>query len=100
MSPSRLIAALRTPRSGPRTTGGRRAIAYLEKDPAERPQDALELSRRLTGVEVGAPWTEQQAAEWWQARLPHSEPPAAGGRTVALKMNRLGWEIPASRRVR
>jgi serine/threonine protein kinase len=53
-------------------------LTCLEKDPAQRPQDALELSRRLT-ASVDAPWTDDQAAEWWQARLPHSEAPALPG---------------------
>ena len=48
-------------------------LSCLEKDPAQRPQDALELSRRLTGCDVGAPWTEEQAGQWWQARLPRCE---------------------------
>jgi len=54
-------------------------LSCLEKDPAQRPQDALELSRRLTASDVDAPWTDDQAAEWWQARLPHSEAPALPG---------------------
>ena len=51
-------------------------LSCLEKDPARRPQDALVLSRRLTACEVDAPWTEDEAARWWQVRLPHSEAPA------------------------
>ncbi|HTD71764.1 MAG TPA: hypothetical protein VK647_15055 [Gemmatimonadales bacterium] len=51
-------------------------LSCLEKDPARRPQDALELARRLAECDVEAPWTEEQAGQWWQARLPRGEAPS------------------------
>jgi serine/threonine-protein kinase len=45
-------------------------LACLEKDPAERPQDAEELARRLASCEVGQPWTREAAATWWRSHLP------------------------------
>jgi len=51
-------------------------LACLEKDPARRPQDALELSRRLSGCEIEAPWTEADARLWWETHLPRSERPS------------------------
>jgi serine/threonine-protein kinase len=46
-------------------------MSCLAKDPAERPQTARELSRRLTAVcEAGAAWTEDRAREWWAERQP------------------------------
>ncbi len=51
----------------------------LRKDPAQRPADAVELDRRLAAIEAkhGA-WTQEQAARWWRAHLPH----LAGSRTL------------------
>jgi serine/threonine-protein kinase len=44
----------------------------LAKDPDARPASALELDRRLAGIEarIGA-WTPERAEQWWRARLPH-----------------------------
>ena len=54
-------------------------LSCLEKDPAQRPQDALELSHRLIGCEFDAPWTEEEAARWWQAHLPQHNRSAVDG---------------------
>src|SRR6266705_6212074 len=43
-------------------------LSCLEKDPARRPQAALELSRRLSGCEIDTSWTEEEAADWWRVR--------------------------------
>ena len=40
-------------------------LACLAKDPAERPQTARELARRLSTVELKAEWSEERAREWW-----------------------------------
>ena len=39
-------------------------LACLAKDPKDRVQSALELSRMLAAVET-APWGEEEAARWW-----------------------------------
>jgi len=45
-------------------------MACLAKQPADRPQTARELSRRLAEVECASAWTEDRAREWWTERQP------------------------------
>jgi len=40
-------------------------LSCLAKDPANRPQSARELSRRLAEVEGASAWTQDRAREWW-----------------------------------
>ncbi|MDP2470839.1 MAG: serine/threonine-protein kinase [Candidatus Palauibacterales bacterium] len=40
-------------------------LACLAKDPADRPQTARELARRLDAVGLEAEWTEERARQWW-----------------------------------
>ena len=42
-------------------------LECLSKEPADRPQTAGDLARRLGDIR-GARWTQEQAAEWWGAR--------------------------------
>jgi hypothetical protein len=42
----------------------------LAKDPADRPQSARELSRRLAEVELANAWTEDRARDWWTTNQP------------------------------
>jgi serine/threonine protein kinase len=42
----------------------------LAKDPAERPQTAREVSRRLAEIGGLEPWTEERARAWWQMHQP------------------------------
>jgi serine/threonine-protein kinase len=48
-------------------------LACLEKDPASRPPDTDRLMKMLSTCEVGAPWTEARAREWWGLHLPDSQ---------------------------
>ena len=47
-------------------------LACLAKDPAQRPQTATELSRRLADVEGAERWSAATARTWWDAHLPVS----------------------------
>jgi serine/threonine-protein kinase len=40
-------------------------LSCLEKDPAERPQSAAELSQRLQTCQSMGEWTEAHARRWW-----------------------------------
>jgi hypothetical protein len=48
----------------------RLVLACLAKDPAQRPQSARELSRRLAELECASAWTQDRAQEWWVRHLP------------------------------
>ncbi|MGB5528112.1 MAG: serine/threonine-protein kinase, partial [Gemmatimonadota bacterium] len=45
-------------------------LACLSKNPAERPQTARELARRLGTIELEAEWTEDRARAWWALHQP------------------------------
>jgi PAS domain S-box-containing protein len=42
-------------------------LACLDKDPARRPQSALELRSYLRMIPLATPWTEERADGWWRA---------------------------------
>ncbi len=52
-------------------------LRCLEKNPANRPQSAGELSAALAACVVGAPWTHARAREWWEL---HGPPEESGAR--------------------
>ena len=47
-------------------------LACLAKDPAQRPQTATELSRRLADMAGAERWNVATARTWWNAHLPVS----------------------------
>jgi serine/threonine-protein kinase len=48
-------------------------IDCLAKDPADRPQSAAALDRRLADCELPQPWTPADAAAWWSLHRPIPE---------------------------
>ncbi|MCC7537170.1 MAG: serine/threonine protein kinase [Deltaproteobacteria bacterium] len=49
-------------------------LEMLEKAPADRPADALEVLRRLSAIELDDPWTEHDGDAWWQTHQPQARP--------------------------
>ena len=45
----------------------------LAKDPADRPQSAKDLARRLAAIGGIEPWTEERARAWWEMNRPEIE---------------------------
>ncbi len=45
-------------------------LACLAKDPADRPQSAAELLRRLDAIPVTAAWNQERAERWWRLHVP------------------------------
>jgi eukaryotic-like serine/threonine-protein kinase len=45
-------------------------LACLAKLPAERPQSARELLRRLDAIDFGRTWTDDRARAWWAEHEP------------------------------
>ena len=54
----------------------------LAKEPADRPQSASELSRRLGAIAGGDAWTAERACAWWEMHQP-ADPHADGTRTAS-----------------
>jgi eukaryotic-like serine/threonine-protein kinase len=45
-------------------------LACLAKDPAERPQSARTLTRKLDEVPLDGAWNQERAEAWWRQHLP------------------------------
>jgi serine/threonine-protein kinase len=45
-------------------------LSCLEKDPARRPQSIDRLAELLRSCDVGDPWTEEAARNWWELHMP------------------------------
>ncbi|HWI18738.1 MAG TPA: serine/threonine-protein kinase, partial [Vicinamibacterales bacterium] len=43
-------------------------MACLAKEPADRPQTARELARRLAAIPGASDWTQERAAMWWRSQ--------------------------------
>lgn len=47
-------------------------LACLAKRREDRPADAAELARRLDACQVGEPWSDARARNWWDTNAPES----------------------------
>jgi len=45
-------------------------MACLEKDPANRPQDADALAEALAATSTSGSWTQEHARQWWDQHHP------------------------------
>jgi serine/threonine-protein kinase len=61
----------------------RLVLDLLAKKPAERPQSAMEVSRRLAAMDI-EPWTEEKAAQWWSERVPGNGKPGEPAKTTLV----------------
>ena len=60
-------------------------LRCLAKDPAERPATAGELAAALGQLDVGNPWTDEDARGWWDAHVAKGAPaPAESEPTITL----------------
>jgi serine/threonine-protein kinase len=59
-------------------------LTCLEKDPANRPATAEELSSRLAACEVAEPWTPERAREWWTMNMAAGPPVSPTSETALV----------------
>jgi hypothetical protein len=60
-------------------------LQCLAKDPAARPPTAGDLAVELERVDVGNPWTDEDARAWWDAHIEKGAPmPAESEPTITL----------------
>jgi serine/threonine-protein kinase len=48
-------------------------MACLAKDPDQRPQSVMELSRMLEQCKLELPWNQTQAIGWWDSHIPQQQ---------------------------
>jgi serine/threonine-protein kinase len=60
-------------------------LACLDKDPAKRPESAVELWRRLGDVALTTQWSSDQAELWWREHLPQSAGPVRADSSGDIK---------------
>ncbi len=67
-------------------------LKLLEKDPANRPRSAQELSRLLRSLVDIPRWSKEQAMEWWQTNLPETAATVVS-ETSADKLEPVGAQL-------
>ncbi len=71
----------------------RLVLDCLAKDPSARPESAEALSARLAAVPLARPWTEMDAARWWDAHQPSAmsaNAPALGSAAAHIDAQHTG----------
>ncbi len=64
----------------------------LEKDPALRPQSAVELAGELRRTQLASAWTVEDSAAWWRRNGALAEtarsnaPPRSGPRSMTARV--------------
>jgi eukaryotic-like serine/threonine-protein kinase len=73
-------------------------LACLAKQPEDRPQNALELSRLLAAAVPREGWSEERAHRWWDLHHPQSnwEQPVESDHRILTKTMETVWEPGAT----
>jgi serine/threonine-protein kinase len=80
-----IVAHVQTPPSPPSGASemaipealDRIVLDCLAKDPDARPQSAEALAARLASIQFERPWTQADAARWWERHRPRLETPSS-----------------------
>ncbi len=68
-------------------------LKLLEKDPANRPRSAQELSRLLRSLVDVPRWTKEQAMDWWHTNLPETAATVVAADASADKLEPVGAQL-------
>ena len=73
-------------------------LSCLAKNPEDRPQSALELSRLLGAMASARAWTEERAHRWWDRHHPEAARlrPSESAERMLTKTMDLNWEPVAT----